>query len=143
MAFKMKGSPIQRNFGIGSPMDKKKRYEYTETPEPTKDEKLAFQSEIQNVTTLHTDKDKAKSYMDKSEARRKEGYEKDYREGLRKGQRRRYDRAMASGKERKIDRKLGKRTEAYIERGISEEQASKYATQDKGRVTKPRRRKKK
>ena len=130
MAFKMKGSPMYRNFGVGSPMDKKKdkgekkRYDYSETPEPTKDEKLAFQSAIQNVTTLHTDKDKAKSYMDKSQARTKEGYEKDYREGLKRGQRRRYDK------------------EAYVERGMSEEQASKYATQDKGRVTKSRKRNK-
>jgi hypothetical protein len=142
MAFKMKGNPMQRNFGVGSPMNKKKRYQYTETTEPTTAEKRAFQSDIQGVTTVHSDKDKAKSYIAKSEARRKEGREKDYREGLRKGQRRRYDKAMASGKERKISKKLGKRTKAYIESGMSEDKARQYATQDASRVTKPRRRKK-
>ena len=138
----MKGNPMKRNFGIGSPMNKKKRYQYTETPEPTKDEKMAFNSEIQNVTSMSGQREKAKSYIDKSKARTKEGYEKDYREGLRKGQRRRYDKAMASGKEGKISKKLGKRTKAYIESGMSEEKARQYATQDASRVTKTRRKKK-
>ena len=142
MAFKMKGNPMQRNFGIGSPMNKKKRYQYTETPEPTKDEKMAFNSEIQNVTSMSGQREKAKSYIDKSKARTKEGYEKDYREGLRKGQRRRYDKAMASGKERKISRQLDKRAEAYSKRGINQEKTAEYTKQDMGRVTKPRRRKK-
>jgi len=139
----MKGSPMQRNFGIGSPMDKKKRYDYTETPEPTKAEKKAFNSEIQNVTSMTGQKEKAKSYIDKSKARSKEGYEKDYREGLKKGQRRRYDKSMASGKERRIDRKLDKRAEAYTERGVKKDKVAKYAAQDKkSRVTKPRKRNK-
>jgi hypothetical protein len=142
MAFKMKGNPMQRNFGIGSPMNKKKRYQYTETPEPTKDEKMAFNSEIQNVTSMSGQREKAKSYIDKSKARTKEGYEKDYREGLRKGQRRRYDKAMASGKERKISKQLDKRAEAYSKRGINQEKTAEYTKQDMGRVTKPRRRKK-
>ena len=148
MAFKMKGNPMQRNFGIGSPMNKnkgkgkKKSYEYSETPEPTTEEKLAFDSERQNITTRYSDKDKAKSYIDKSRARTKEGFEKDYREGLRKGQRRRYDKAMASGKERKISRQLDKRAEAYSKRGIDQERTAEYTKQDMGRVTKPRRRKK-
>ena len=142
MAFKMKGNPMQRNFGIGSPMNKKKRYQYTETPEPTKDEKMAFNSEIQNVTSMSGQREKAKSYIDKSKARTKEGYEKDYREGLRKGQRRRYDKAMASGKERKISKQLDKRAEAYSKRGINQERTAEYTKQDMGRVTKPRRRKK-
>ena len=142
MAFKMKGNPMQRNFGIGSPMNKKKRYQYTETPEPTKDEKMAFNSEIQNVTSMSGQREKAKSYIDKSRARTKEGFEKDYREGLRKGQRRRYDKAMASGKERKISRQLDKRAEAYSKRGIDQERTAEYTKQDMGRVTKPRRRKK-
>ena len=148
MAFKMKGNPMQRNFGIGSPMNKgkgkgeKKRYEYSETPEPTKEEKLAYKSEIQNVASMTGQKEKAKSYIDKSKARTKEGYEKDYREGLVKGQRRKYDKAMASGKERKISKQLDKRAEAYSKRGVSKQKTAKYAKQDMDRVTKPRRRKK-
>ena len=70
------------------------------------------------------------------------GFEKDYREGLKKGQRKRYDKAMASGKERKIDRKLTKRGEAYAERGMKKDKIDKYAAQDKSRVTKPKRTKK-
>ena len=143
MAFKMKGNPMKRNFGVGSPMNKKKRYDYTETPEPTKAEKRAFDSAVMGVTTVYSDDDKTKSYIDKSKARRKEGYEKDYREGLKKGQRRRYDKSMASGKERRIDRKLDKRAEAYTERGMKKDQVDKYAAQDKkSRVTKPRKRNK-
>ena len=148
MAFKMRNNPMQRNFGIGSPMNKnkgkgkKKRYEYSETSEPTKEEKLAYKSEVQNVTSMTGQKEKAKSYIDKSKARTKEGYEKDYREGLAKGQRRKYDRAMASGKERKISKQLGNRAEAYSKRGVSQEKTSEYTKQDMGRVTKPKRKKK-
>ena len=149
----MKGNPFQRNFGIGSPMNKngdpkkpkgekgeKTYYDYPETEPHTKDEEIAFTGAVQGVTT---GKEKhLGSYKTKSDAHSKERFEKEYREGLEEGPRRRYDKAMASGKERKIGRKLGKREEAYTGRGMSQEQASKYTAQDLSRVTKPKRTKK-
>lgn len=50
MAFKMKGNPMQRNFGIGSPMNKNGNKKPDPAPEPLKPRTIADQSSYDAMT---------------------------------------------------------------------------------------------
>jgi hypothetical protein len=49
MAFKMKGSPMQRNFGIGSPMQQKKEKTYMLPEVKVVDKKLTIPEHIKSI----------------------------------------------------------------------------------------------